>query len=136
MISTQSNVFHFFHSHYPHFGLSKGMNESANYAKISLLKKKKKEDIRAKKTQSESFVSCCREQGANKRDKNKGNFSKKKKLGTCTCTHTCQLHLHLSLTLVNTFLNIIFLPFTLQSCLYLMRKTLDQPCASSLSLTK
>ena len=44
LISTQSNVFHFFHSHCPHFGLSKGMNESANYAYISLLKK---EDIRA-----------------------------------------------------------------------------------------
>ena len=29
--------------------------------------------------QSESFVSCYKEKGANKRDKNKGNFSKKKK---------------------------------------------------------
>ena len=44
LINTYSNVFHFFHSHCPHFGLSKAMNESANYAKISLLKK---EDIRA-----------------------------------------------------------------------------------------
>ena len=70
--------FHFFHSHCPHFGLSKGMNESANYAKISLLKKERKISGLTK-TQSESFVSCCREKGANKRDKNKGNFSKKKK---------------------------------------------------------
>ena len=79
LISIRSNVFHFFHSHCPHFGLYKGMNEIANYAKISLLKKKKKRKILGlTKTQSESFVSCCREKGANKRDKNKGNFSRRK----------------------------------------------------------
>ena len=31
------------------------------------------------KTQLESFVSCCKEKGANNRDKNKGNYSMKKK---------------------------------------------------------
>ena len=45
------------------------MNESANYAKISLLKKERKISGLTK-TQSESFVSCCREKGANKRHKN------------------------------------------------------------------
>ena len=69
--------FHFFHSHCPHFGLFKGMNESANNAKIFLLNKRKISVLT--KTQLESFIRCCREKGANKRDKNKGNYARKKK---------------------------------------------------------
>ena len=46
LIITQGNVFHFFHSHCLHFGLSTGMSETANYAKIYLLTR---EDFRANK---------------------------------------------------------------------------------------